>query len=109
MRAVVETTVWDMEYQPNHIYLLDSDRMLAYIPKGQSEPVYFKTPRRIDVKGRKFTDLKDNPFVVAANTALIEVIGSSGTKYFVDPEKRTCTCPAFKYGKGTCKHLSEIN
>lgn len=107
MIAVREITQWNMEGQPNHTYLLDGDKIMAYIPNGKTEPTYFNRPMKFDRRGRKFTELKVNPFKTEIKSNLIEVKGSNGNSYFVDPEKGTCSCPAFKF-KGTCKHIKEV-
>jgi len=107
MQAVIEITKWDLDYQPNHIYLLDSDRVHAFIPKGKTEPFYYKTPIKIDTRGRKFQELKINPFKVKTKSTLIEVKGSKGDTYFIDPDKGSCSCPAHKF-RGTCKHIKEV-
>lgn len=108
MQAVREITVWDWEFQPNHTYLLDGDKMIAYIPKGQSTPHYFKTLMRLNKRGRKFMELTQNPFVVPEDTKkTIKVQGSKGNTYEVDPVNETCDCPGFMY-RGKCRHLDEI-
>ena len=107
MQAVIEITKWDLDYQPNHTYLLDSDRVHAYIAKGKTEPVYFKNPIRMDMRGRKFQELKINPFKVETKSTLIEVKGSKGDTYYVDPDKGSCSCSGFKF-RGTCKHIKEV-
>jgi hypothetical protein len=107
MIAVKEITKWDGESQPNHIYLLDSDRIHAYIPHGKNEPQYFAKPLKMDTRGRKFQELKINPFKVAIKSTLIEVKGSKGDTYYVDPEKGKCSCPAHTF-RGTCKHVKEV-
>lgn len=108
MIAVRETTQWDVEYkQPNHVYLLDGDKMHAYIPWGTGNAQYFKKPIRIDRRGRKFIELKDNPFKVKIKTNVVEVIGSKGDKYFVDTDAKTCTCTGFQF-RGRCKHITEV-
>jgi hypothetical protein len=108
MKAVQEVTQWDMESQPNHTYLLDGDKILAYIPNGSTIPTYFNRPLKIDQRKRKFTELKSNPFDTKIKSTLVEVKGSKGNSYWVDPDKGTCSCPAFKFGKGSCKHVQEV-
>ena len=106
MQAVQEITQWEGNY-PNHIYLLDGDKMVAYIQNGSKIPYYFKKPIQIDKRGRKFEVLKKNPFKVEVKSELIEVAGSKGNKYFVDSEAKTCTCPGFTF-RGACKHISQL-
>ena len=108
MIAVQEITVWDMDFQPNHIYLLDGDKAHAYIPHGKGKPLYFKAPMRLDRARRKFKELSKNPFGdVKPSPELIKIVGSKGDTYFVDPNESTCTCPGFKF-RGACKHLKEV-
>jgi hypothetical protein len=106
MKAIQEVTKWDLDYQPNHVYLVDGDRMLAYQVSGQ-EPRYLKTGIRFETGGRKFVEVKNHAFVIKTKSTLIEVKGSKGDTYFVDPEKGTCTCAASKF-RGTCKHVKEV-
>lgn len=108
MQAVRETTKWDWEFQPNHTYLLDGDKIVAYIPKGSTTPHYFQKMMRLDKRGRKFVELSVNPFVTpVADKKIIKITGSKGNVYEVDPEAETCTCPGFMY-RGKCKHLDEV-
>jgi hypothetical protein len=106
MQAVKEVTVWDGDIQANHTYLLDGDKMVAYIKFGKGEPFYFKNPIRIDKRGRKFEALKKDPFNVKIESTLIEVKGSKGNSYYVDPDAKSCTCPGFTF-RGSCKHVTE--
>jgi hypothetical protein len=111
MLALKEITEWKDGSTSNHTYLLDGDKMVAYIRKGTTEPFYFKSP----IKGfsrsyRKFVELKgaEDPFnAVEVKSELIEVKGSKGNTYFVDPESHTCTCPGFTF-RGACKHIEEL-
>lgn len=111
MIAVKETTVWkEVDTQPNHTYLLDGDKMVAYIKFGKGEPFYFKSPIRIDKRGRKFEELKKNPFKAVdtvEDPAIIKVQGSKGQTYTVNTEEMTCSCPGFTF-RGTCKHITEV-
>jgi hypothetical protein len=120
MQAVKETTVWENSAQTNHIYLLDSDKMLAYIRKGTEEEFWFKNPIRIDKRGRKFELVEPNPFndwrellkahiEVAEPVAWIKQVAGSkpGVFYTVNTDENTCTCPGYTF-RGTCKHVKEL-
>ena len=108
MDAVKEITEWSDGSAVNHTYLLDGTKMVAYIPFGKGKPFYFKSPITIDKRGRKFEKLKKNPFKeVKQDPSLIEVKGSKGNSYWVDPDAKTCTCPGFTF-RGACKHISEL-
>jgi len=104
MEALRETTDWAT---PNHTYLLDGTTLIAYIKQGETTPFYFtKGIKHFDKRGRKFekvsTDLFD-AHVESAVSNLIEVQGSKGDVYYVDPELHSCTCPGFTF-RGKCKH-----
>ena len=104
MEAVREVTDWPY---PNHTYLLDGTTLIAYIKKGESKPFYFKNGiKHFDKRGRKFEKANTNLFethVESAVSNLIEVQGSKGAVYYVDPELHSCTCPGFTF-RGKCKH-----
>jgi hypothetical protein len=107
MKAVQEVTQWDLDYNPNHKYLLDGDRVHAFMARGATEPTYYKTPLRIDTRGRKFMELQVSPFTIQTKSNLIKVMGSKGDTYWVDPDKGSCSCSGFKF-RGTCKHIQEV-
>ncbi len=110
MEAVREVTVWKESYQPNHDYLLDGDRIVAYRPWGTAEIRVLRSGIKIDRRGRKFVKLDPNPFAEPepqAEPMVVEVQGSKGAVYMVNREERTCTCPGFTY-RGACKHVAEI-
>ena len=81
--------------------------MVAYIPFGKKTATVFKNPIRIDKRGRKFEKLKVNPFKVKTESTLVEVQGSKGAVYYVDPDAKTCTCSGFTF-RGTCKHTKDL-
>ena len=107
MQAIREITKWDWEYQPNHTYLMDGYKAVAYIRKGTTIPVYFTTPMTINKRGRQFVTLKKNPFKnVVTSANIVRVAGSKGNVYEVDTVEKTCTCPGWLY-RNKCKHLAE--
>ena len=101
MEALREVTDWAT---PNHTYLLDGTTLVAYIKQGETVPFYFSKPiKQFDKRGRKFVPADKNLFEQSASTNLIEVQGSKGAVYYVDPELHSCTCPGFTF-RGKCKH-----
>ena len=108
MVVLKEITVWDVDYrQPNHTYLVDGDRIVAYKPWHGSEikPISLKLNRG----GRKFVSADYVPgdwagvSVAASNT--VQVAGSKGNTYTVTlGEKPSCECTGFKF-HGDCKHI----
>lgn len=114
MEAVRETTEWTgVAYRtPNHDYLLDGDRVVAYRPWGTGEIRVIKGKLKIDRRGRKFEKLLDNPFgsigTAAPEPTIVEVRGSKGQVYRVDTDAKTCTCPGFQF-RGDCKHMKPYN
>ncbi len=109
MEAVREVTVWTgVDYrQPNHDYLLDGDRIVAYRPWGTGEIRKSSGKIKIDRRGRKFEPLDPNPFAeldAKKESMVVEVKGSKGNSYFVNKEDKTCTCPGFTF-RGNCKHV----
>jgi hypothetical protein len=115
MEAVKEITVWeDSAFQCNHTYLLDGDKMLAYIKANDTVPFYFKSPITISRSRRKFEKLKINPFKDVPKKAVVEtpsyikkVAGSKpGVTYEVNTNDNTCSCPGFTF-RGKCKHTED--
>lgn len=108
MQALREITVWAGPDQPNHTYLMDGDKAVAYLKFHTGQPLYFKTPIRLDKRGRKFEKVDDMAFLFGdkSEPTTIEVQGSKGAVYYVDPETKTCTCPGFSF-RGHCKHIEE--
>ena len=116
-QAYRETTEWaDGNANINHTYLLEGDRMIAYIRSQTSVPFYFKQPITISRSKRRFELVEPNPFeltaipqvVVAQESNIKEIEGSKGTVYYVNVDARTCTCPGYTY-RGVCKHVKELD
>lgn len=61
MKILREVTVWDMDFQPNHDYLLnDQGHMVAYRKQHTSEWLFRKTPSKLFSKARrKFITLNE--------------------------------------------------
>jgi hypothetical protein len=87
-QAFKEITIWaDGATTVNHTYLLNGDKAVAYIRYGTSEPFWFKTPIKLDKRGRKFEQVDSilfhSSFNVFTPNNIKEVLGSKGTKYIV--------------------------
>jgi hypothetical protein len=109
MQALKETTVWENRASPNHTYLLDGDKLVAYIRYGTSEPKYFATPIKGFSKSRRqfvsaSLDLFEFPTQVSA---VRQVVGSRGDVYIINLDEGTCTCPGYSY-RGACKHTKQL-
>jgi hypothetical protein len=92
---------------PPHVYLLDGNKLVAYIQTGTEQPFYFKNGiKGFDKRGRKFATVTPNPFAVKA-TERVAVQGSKGQIYYVNTEDNSCTCPGYTF-RGDCKHLKEL-
>lgn len=109
MEALREITEWKVDYrQPNHVYLFDGSKVIAYIRWGEGKPIYFNTPGKLDKRGRKFVPADVSLFGdVKPQSNLIEFTGSTGGTYYVDPEAKTCTCPGYQF-RGKCKHVEKV-
>ena len=121
LKIVEEITEWDVDYrQPNHVYLMSGDKALAYVPWGKGKPVYFKTFQRMDRRGRKFVEVKQNPWKFDLSIRIEEeeskpkgqtwqVPGSKGAEYTVslDAGHWSCTCPGHGF-RGRCRHVDEL-
>ena len=113
MQAYREITVWaDGKSAVNHTYLLDGDKLVAYIRYGTTEPFWFKNPiKGFSCSGRKFEKVSDTMFNMSMNVLtpsnIKEVAGSKGQTYLVDVDENTCTCPGYTF-RGACKHVKEL-
>jgi hypothetical protein len=114
MKWFAEITEWK-DFAPNHVYLLDDakSKMFAYVPQGKSKPTVFKSPIRIDIRGRRF---KINPVQFKTNIQppepegrVWEIQGSKGDIYKVTEVRGeySCTCSGFRF-RGDCKHVKSV-
>ena len=114
MKVFEEITAWD-ENTPNHTYFMDDSksRAYAYIPVGQTELFEFKTPLKLDVRGRKFREVPNTVgFFPRSELKLVgkswKVTGSKGDEYTVTEEDGvlTCSCSGFMF-RAKCKHTAQ--
>lgn len=116
MKIMQEVTEWKgVEYrQPNHVYLMDGDKVYAYSKWGEGPPEYFRNPSRIDRRGRRFIEVKDNRWKFRMDLGQPQgrtwsVAGSRGDTYTVSEIEGQwrCTCAGFQF-RGGCKHVSAL-
>lgn len=120
MKVFQETTDWGTASAVNHIYFLSDskDKMYAYVNlEGRIDEV--KTPYRFHVRGRKFKEVPNvwgfKPRSEIEPEAEVSgethrVPGSKGAVYTVTNDRGswTCTCPASKWQRGDCKHITQL-
>jgi hypothetical protein len=110
-----ETTEWKDGVQRNHCYLLNDSRskMFAFVAQGEREPKVFKSPIKIDIRGRKFVAIKDTWNIRLESEPVqgdvYSVAGSRGDTYTVKhiAGNWTCTCTGFRF-HGRCRHIAQI-
>ena len=120
MKYFEETTKWTDNNAKNGSYYLDDSKtwMVAYQAPGESEYRRFKSPLRIDKRGRTFKAIKDGESdslyivkteVTKPTSKSIEVSGSNGAKYYVTKlgNSLTCTCQGFQFRR-KCRHTDQI-
>lgn len=108
MKVLKEITVWDMDYQPNHTYLIEGDRVVAYKPKHGSE--IRKSNIKISTSKRKFQEIpyRESEWGIRSTLQTVRVEGSKGSNYTVTlGEKPSCDCTGFKF-RGDCKHIKQV-
>ena len=114
MKVFVETTAWEYTTS-NHTYFMDDgkSKAYAYIPAGKTELFEFKSPLKLDVRGRKFKEVPNTVgFFPRSELKLVgkswKVVGSKGDEYTVTEEDGvlTCSCSGFKF-RGQCRHTAQ--
>ena len=122
MKYFQEVTDWGNNNTPNHIYYLKDDKssMVGYIKVGTTKLHKFVAPISIDVRGRKFVEIKDKKTEpdsvyfakkeVVKSVDTVTVQGSNGKTYTLEKiqGKYVCSCPGFTF-RQKCKHSEELN
>ena len=114
MKVLLEITEWDTKTS-NHVYFLDDSKskMFAYVKFGRGKPFQFKTPIRLDIRGRKFRIVPDVYNLKLSRPEpegrVIKVPGSRGDEHTVTELNGnwTCSCSGFRF-RGHCRHVKEL-
>ena len=109
-----ETTEWT-QGGVNHTYLMDDSKskMFAYVKFGQGKPFQFRTPIRLDIRGRKFRIVPDvynlKLSMPEPEGRVIKVQGCRGDEHTVTELNGnwTCSCSGFRF-RGDCRHVKEL-
>lgn len=110
-----ETTQWSGGYSNcNHTYLLDNDKIVAYVKHGDDKVNIIKSKMKIDKRYRTFVRVNNAalskliPKEKDENTQIFKV-QSKDKEYFVEVigSRYTCTCTGFMY-RGKCKHIDAV-
>jgi len=112
MKVLKEVTKWEVDYrQPNHTYLMNGDKIVAYRAWHEGKP-QAAHGHRLDQRYRKFVEVplvaEDwNGFAdVDTDPAVIRIQGSGNKTYEINVDKETCSCPGFTF-RGACKHIQQ--
>jgi len=63
LEVLRETTVWKVDFrQPNHVYLMEGSKVIAYQKWGEGEPIYYANKQKLDKRRRTFEKVKVSPF-----------------------------------------------
>ena len=109
MKVLREITEWATDIQPNHVYLVEGDKILAYQPFGTGSVQHFEHRARLDRARRRFVEEPLDAALWAASVKqpahVVTVPGSKGASYEVNLEEGSCTCAGYQF-RGRCKHLA---
>lgn len=121
MKVLQEITQWNLDYPiQGHIYFTNDskDKIYAYIKASGKDIERFRVPMKFKTSGRKFREIPntfgytvdDKPEVLEITGKQYQVPGSKGAIYTVtdDLGSWTCTCPASRWQKGECKHITAL-
>jgi len=109
MKVLREVTEWATDIQPNHVYLVEGDKIAAYQPFGTGDVVHFAHRARLDRARRRFVEEPVDSVLWQADAEqpahIVSVAGSRGATYEVNLEEHTCTCSGYQF-RGRCKHIT---
>ena len=106
MKLMMETTVFAGAKMPNHSYMLNDAGVAVGMRKfSAGEVIRFRTPLRLDVRGRTFRLVDDLGADDPVSSNIVEVAGSGTNVYSVDLDRKQCSCTGFSF-RGTCKHIA---
>ena len=109
MKVLREVTEWATDIQPNHVYLVEGDKIVAYQPFGIGAVVHFEHRSRLDRARRRFVEETLDPALwgvsVEKPAHIVTVPGSRGASYEVNLQEGSCTCSGYQF-RGRCKHLA---
>ena len=110
MKVLRELTEWATEIQPNHVYLVEGDKIVAYQPFGKGSVTHFDHRVRLDRARRRFCEEPVDSALwgisVEQPAYIVSVAGSKGKTYEVNLEEGSCTCSGYQF-RGRCKHLAQ--
>lgn len=110
-----ETTVWNTDYSVcNHTYLLDGDKIVAYIKDGDNTNTVniIKSKMRIDKRRRTFIKVNSpalSKLIPTKTNNRLFKVKSKDKEYMVEfnGKKLTCNCTGFTY-RAKCKHIVAV-
>jgi hypothetical protein len=116
MEIVKETTEWSViTKQPNHTYLLDGNKIIAYAKWGSQEVCVVPSKMQLDKRRRTFVKVHHAGLANIAksqtkkpNTRVFKV-KSGENEYLVElsENRYSCTCAGFNF-RGKCKHIDAV-
>lgn len=111
-----EVSDWKVDYPCSHTYLLNGDKIVAYIKEGDDEINIIKSNLKIDKRYRKFIKIKHDllqqliPKEKDNNLRIFNVLSKDKT-YVVElnikKDRYRCNCTGFTY-RGKCKHIDAV-
>lgn len=111
-----EISEWKGDYKCNHTYLMDNNKIIAYVKQGDSKVTTLNHALSMDKRYRKFIKV-DNvelskliPKTKNTNIRTFNV-QSKDKIYTVELDtlknRYRCACPGFTF-RGKCKHIDAV-